>query len=84
MNEPFDGQKFLHGFIDPAMLRKAIPLLFWIILILLFVFGSVLVGIKIKNYLFPKQAAPTTIENTSGGHIETQPDKRNKIGVINF
>ena len=84
MIEAFDGKKFLHGFIDPAMLRKALPLLFWIILILLFCFGSALVAIKIKNVFFPKREAAPVAIGTNSGHVETNSDRRHKIGLINL
>ena len=84
-DEPFDSKKFFKGFIDPAMLRKVLPLMFWGGLVLLFCYGSALVAVKIHTIFFPKKIAETPkIENVSGGHIETQPDKRLKIGVFNF
>jgi len=83
MKEDFDPQKFFHGFIDPAMLRKVLPLMFWICLVLLFCFGSALVVIKVKDAFFPKKAVPVQVQ-TNTGTVETNSDKRNKFGVINF
>lgn len=79
-DEPFSARKFFTGFIDPALIRKALPLLWWMLILFVLFLGAV----KVKNYFFPRQSAsPVQVQNNSGC-IETGADKRNKFGIINF
>ncbi len=82
-DEAFSGKKFIKGFVDPAMLRKVLPIMFWAVLVLLFCFGTALIAVKVKEAFFPKREAPVKID-TNSGHVETNSDRRAKIGVINF
>ena len=83
-DEPFDPGRFLKGFINPAMLWKTLPLMFWIVLVLLFIYGSILAGAKIKSLFFKTPLSPQTIGAISGGEVDASSGKSSKIGINLF
>lgn len=82
--EGFSWVKYAKGIFNPLNFAKYSSFFIQMALVTILIFGCAKAGVALKNWLFPKPTAPVTIENTTGGHIETQPDKRQKIGVINF
>ena len=82
--EGFSWGKWAGGVFNPLNFAKSSAHVLQIILIILTVVLCIKAASWVKGLLFPRASQPVQIENVTGGHIETQPDKRAKFGLINF
>ena len=71
-NEPFSAKKFFTGFINPSLLRKVLPLMWWGALVILFVVAVLWLGVSVRRALFPPApAVPAAHIESAGGPVTT-------------
>jgi len=82
--ETFSWKKWITGIFNPLSTAKLSAHYIHLALIIILIICGIKITVFVKNWIFPTSERAITVSQTSGGHVETNPDKKLKFGIINF